>query len=95
MVVTPGPSWFSRDPADEGLLANESDHVCRIDPINYPEGSVSDAQGRVTFPALIPGATYQIQDHSDEGNGHLRKEFTVKPGETLDLGDIPIARPSN
>ena len=43
------------------------------------------------FPALIPGATYQIDDMSaidDNGGGTRRKEFTVKPGETVDLGDI-------
>ena len=95
MVVTPGPSWFSRDKADEGRLAGEKDYVCRIDPINYPDGCVSDALGRVIFPALIPGATYQIDDMSaidDNGGGHRRKEFTVKPGETLDLGDIRIEK---
>jgi hypothetical protein len=96
MVVTPGPSWFSRDKADESRLAGERDYVCRIDPINYPDGCVSDALGRVILPALIPGATYQIDDMSaidDNGGGHLRKEFTVKPGETVDLGDIRIEKP--
>ena len=96
MVVTPGPPWYSRDKADEGRLAGERDYVCRLDPINYPEGCVSDALGRVIFPALIPGATYQIDDMSapgDNGDGHRRKEFTVKPGETVDLGDIRIEKP--
>ncbi len=49
------------------------------------------------FPALIPGATYRIHDETtinDEGGAQLRKEFTVKPGETLDLGDILIEKPS-
>ena len=56
-----------------------------IDPINYGDGPASDAQGRIAFPALIPGATYRIAG--------LSKEFTVKPGETLDLGDIRIEKP--
>jgi RNA polymerase sigma factor (sigma-70 family) len=96
MVVTPGPPWYSRDKADESRLAGERDYVCRLDPINYPDGCVSDAQGRVIFPALIPGATYQIDDMSaidDDGGGHRRKEFTVKPGETVNLGDILIEKP--
>jgi hypothetical protein len=96
MVVTPGSRWFNRDKADEGRLAGERDYVCRIDSINYPDGCVSDAQGRVIFPALIPGATYQIDDMSaidDNGGGNRRKEFTVKSGETLDLGDIRIEKP--
>ena len=48
------------------------------------------------FPVLIPGATYRIIDRTttrDPGGPQLRKEFTVKPGETLDLGDIRIEKP--
>jgi hypothetical protein len=95
MVVAPGPSWYRRDKADEGRLAGEKDYLCRIDPINYTDGPVSDAQGRIVFPALIPGATYQIQDETinDGGSRPIRKDFTVKPGETLDLGDVLIEKP--
>ena len=53
-----------------------------IDPLNYGDGPVTDAQGRIAFPALIPGAPYRIAG--------LSKEFTVKAGETLDLGEIRI-----
>ena len=56
----------------------------------------SDAQGRVTFPALIPGASYRILDLTPlptAASPVIRKEFTVKPGETVDLGDILIAKP--
>ena len=56
-----------------------------IDPILYGNGPVSDAQGRSSLPGLIPGATYWVS--------RLRKEFTVKPGETLELGDILIEKP--
>ncbi len=93
IVVTPGPSGLSRDKGDEGRLQADQDCLCRIDRINYPDGSISDAQGYVTFPALIPGATYRIQDLSDEDGRELRKTFTVKPGETLDLGDVVIRKP--
>jgi hypothetical protein len=34
---------------------------------------------------------YRLSDRS--GPGKVRKEFTVKPGETLDLGDILIEKP--
>ncbi len=49
------------------------------------------------LPVLIPGATYRIYDFTTFVRGQagpaLRKEFTVKPGETLDLGDIRIEKP--
>ena len=93
IVVTPGLSRLSRDQGDEGRLEADQDYLCRIDPINYPDGSTSDTQGYVTFPALIPGATYRIHDMSDVDGGQLRKTFTVKPGETLDLGDVVIQKP--
>ncbi len=95
MVVTPGPILGSQDPADKDRLAADQDFVARCDPIHYPKGLVSDAQGQLDLPALIPGATYRIYDATigDGANPQLRKEFTVKPGETLDLGDILIEKP--
>jgi hypothetical protein len=57
------------------------------DPINYPKEPQTDGQGRITFPALIPGATYKITDETKS-----RVTFTVKPGETRDLGDIPFEK---
>jgi RNA polymerase sigma factor (sigma-70 family) len=38
----------------------------------------TDGEGRVTWRELVPGVTYRV------GN----REFTVRPGETLDLGDL-------
>ncbi len=95
IVVTPGPHQYSEDDADKSCLAADQDFLTRIDPIHYPNGLVSDAQGQLTLPALIPGATYRIYDETvAEAQGpRLRKEFTVKSGETLDLGDILIEKP--
>ncbi len=62
-----------------------------IDKINYGDGLVSDALGRIAFPALIPGAPYRISNFK---TGTQRsKDFTVKPGETVDLGDFVIDEP--
>ena len=57
----------------------------------------TDAEGRITCISLIPGALYRIIDFStvnDQDKGvQVRKDFTVKPGETLDLGEILIDKP--
>ncbi len=95
MTLIPGPDRAGRDPADAKQLLAHRDYLVRIDPINYRQEPRSDPQGRISFPALIPGATYRIADRTQaSGNGpQVRKEFTVKPGETLDLGDILIEKP--
>ena len=74
-------------------LAGQEAGLSQIDSINYLKPPVSDAQGRISFPALIPGATYRMSDFSARPS-QLRKEFTVKPGETIDLGDILIEKPA-
>ncbi len=92
MVVTPGALMQMR-PTE--TLADESD-LPRLDPVNYAKFPAPDAQGTITFPALIPGASYRIVDRttSREASGpQVRKEFTVKPGETIDLGEIRIQNP--
>ena len=48
---------------------------------------------RIVFPALVPGATRRQTAARTPLGPELRKEFTVKPGETLDLGDIRIEKP--
>ena len=53
MIVTPGPDRQSNAAADKDRLSAEGDYLSRIDPTDYAD-LVSDAQGRITFPALIP-----------------------------------------
>ncbi len=95
LVVTPGPSRSSQDQADQARLAADQDFLARFDSIHYQKGLISDSQGQLALPALIPGATYRIYDGTmgDEAGPRLRKEFTVKPGESLDLGDILVEKP--
>ena len=47
------------------------------------------------FPALVPGVSYHIINRSTsrEVGAQVRKEFTVKPDEKVDLGDILIEKP--
>ncbi len=97
MVVTPGPYRLSHERADKDHLAADQDFLTRIDPINYGNGIVSNGQGGMIFPALIPGATYRVYDRItvDDAIGvQLRSEFTLKPGEILHLGDIRIEKPN-
>jgi hypothetical protein len=42
----------------------------------------SDAKGVITFPTLIPGATYRISG--------MYKEFKAEAGKALDLGDLTV-----
>ena len=95
MVVTPGPHRMSLNKVDQDRLAADQDFLARFDPIHYQKGLVSDNEGQLILPALIPGATYRIYDNTmtNGDNPQLRKEFTVKPGERLDLGDILIEKP--
>jgi hypothetical protein len=70
--------------------------VSTLGSVNDANDVQSDAQGRVTFPVLIPGASDRILDRKAAfGGGDLaiRKEFTMKPGEALELVDILIATP--
>ena len=100
LIVTPGPDRLSRDPEGAKRLDGEAASLESIDPINYSKPPASDAEGRISFPALIPGATYRISDQSTRNSNGLRaaqvrKEFTIKPGEALDLGDILIEKPAS
>jgi RNA polymerase sigma factor (sigma-70 family) len=96
MVVTPGPDPSVREPAGASGLVTDSESLTKIDSINYAKPPESGPDGRITFAALIPGATYRIIDRTTiqgPSGAQLRKEFTVKTGEVLDLGDILIEKP--
>ena len=99
-VITPGPNAFSMKKPDQAELAADAEFMANIDHKHYwPPNPTTNADGRVTLPALIPGARYRIVDFTtanDEDKGaQVRKDFTVKPGETADLGDIVIEKPQS
>ncbi len=89
MIVTPGAHEHDSAAAKLGKLAADADFVSNIDRTNYWPGPKTDSQGRVTFPALIPGATYRLHKYQD-GKPIVLKEFSVKSGEQLELGDVTI-----
>lgn len=51
---------------------------------SYPDSLQTDAQGLLTLPALIPGATYQLWERG------TITEFKVASGQTLKLADIRL-----
>jgi RNA polymerase sigma factor (sigma-70 family) len=69
---------------------SDEDFIQHIDRHNYPELQDTDAEGRCTFPALIPGAVYKILNY----NTTMSREFTVRAGETVQLGDVVFDRPN-
>ncbi len=97
LIMTPGSVHTGSIDRGSQLAADET-WVASIDPDHYvrPHGPVTDSDGRITLPDLIPRAPYRIVDWSlanDQKGLQIRKDFTVKPGETLDLGDILVEKP--
>ena len=97
IVMTPGPGLRMSDTRKQAELAADASLVANVDRKHYWSLPGTDDEGRITLISLIPGATYRISDLSianDAKRGiQFHKDFTVKPGETLDLGDIKVANP--
>jgi RNA polymerase sigma factor (sigma-70 family) len=74
--------------AGEKDIDADADFVANIDRLNYSGGGghAADADGRCTFPALIPGVTYRLFGPGLKAD----KEFVVKAGETLALPDVVV-----
>ena len=88
-VLNPGVPKYDFDSQRLGKLAADVDFNANVDQFNYGYGSEPlkwDDDLRITYSALIPGATYRIPTTFDQSFGY--KEFVAKPGETLDLGEF-------
>ena len=97
LIITPGPPRNSRRKEDRGKLAADAGDMVNMDLRHYRNFPPADSDGLVTLPNLIPGAVYRIIDPSttdvpDKGV-QARKDFSVKPGEERDFGDILIEKP--
>jgi protocatechuate 3,4-dioxygenase beta subunit len=79
LIITPGTEEFTRDKvmADYVFQAN-------LDWERLGRKLRTDAEGRVTFVSLIPGATYRIHG----------REFVAEAGKTLNLGDVVMEKPT-
>jgi RNA polymerase sigma factor (sigma-70 family) len=89
IVLTPGIHG-----ADEDRLKTKGSPPVLADTAHDPAHSraQTDAEGRITFPCLIPGATYWVSGQHPPRwwLTNLDKEFKVGPGEALDLGEIRV-----
>jgi RNA polymerase sigma factor (sigma-70 family) len=90
LVITPGAAGRVIVPGKEELLADATS-LTNFDRHNYWARLKTDEKGRITFPALIPGATYRVERWEKDG-WVPHKEFTAESGKTIDLGDVPIDR---
>jgi hypothetical protein len=95
ILAAPGPPAFSRGVRDRAALMADSWSLAGVDREHYSslKSPVTDDDGRVTLPALIPGASYRLRDLPGAPYRTRNKDFTVKPGEMLDLGEIVIEKP--
>jgi len=88
LVITPGARDYDTSIRKRELLA-DAGSLTNLDRHNYWQKVKTDAEGRVTFPALIPGATYRVE-RWEKDTWVPHKEFTAEAGKTIDLGDVPI-----
>jgi RNA polymerase sigma factor (sigma-70 family) len=96
-VATPGPSPYRLSEQDRDALTADADFASQVDRKHHSFDQRTDADGRFSMIALVPGALYRIMDRSTineaKKGAPVPKDFTVKAGETLDLGDILIEKP--
>jgi RNA polymerase sigma factor (sigma-70 family) len=83
LVVRPGAAEGKKVGGPEEV---ETVSLDAMDPRHHAAQMTTDAQGRITLPALIPGATYRI------AVGGRTREFTVGAGKTVALPDFPVGR---
>ncbi|MBI1914275.1 MAG: sigma-70 family RNA polymerase sigma factor [Planctomycetes bacterium] len=85
LIVTPGAAPAQREEV-------QADSIRVLNMVSYFHVR-TDAQGRITFPLLIPGATYRLLA-SEGTKGFCNKlEIRVEPGQSLKLPDVVIERP--
>jgi hypothetical protein len=92
MLLPPGPHPVPSDLSEllaHNLRAHDAVWSAYLDPGRHGAGPSSDPEGRITLPALTPGATYRIL----LGPGKAR-DFTVTAGRTAELGDLSIESPA-
>jgi beta-lactamase regulating signal transducer with metallopeptidase domain/protocatechuate 3,4-dioxygenase beta subunit len=96
VVMTPGLGKYfhgvNRRVKNGQWIADE-DSIANFDRKHYWfPGLVADGDGRCTFPCLAPGAIYRLYNNHGHVINDVAKDFSVKPGERLQLPDIVMER---
>lgn len=86
VTLSPGPDSASMITADDPVRA-EAMIVDNLDRERY-RSLEPDGDGKVTYPTLIPGTALRLV--VADRNWVVKKEFQVKPGEALNLGDVTV-----
>jgi RNA polymerase sigma factor (sigma-70 family) len=83
LVITPGP-YSMEFSANFDIDDTQGDfvHQVGLDPVHH-QNLRSGPDGRVTIANLIPGARYRFRD----------RDFRPESGQTVDLGDVVVAKP--
>ena len=96
ILGTPGPHEWDRRKESQSMLAADAASLPNVDRIHYSKAPFTDSEGRITLPALIPGAytaSAIVRRSTIATRASGCKDFTVKPGEMLELGEIVIEKP--
>src|SRR5262249_17870178 len=88
LLLLTGRSFAAGKPPLEGVV--DGHYSYSYDPRHYSTDPVSDGEGWLTLPALIPGAHYVLEYADVKGVLRLTPEFQVEPGEQLQLTDLEI-----
>ena len=88
LVLVTERSFEADKPPRERVLDGHYNECC--DPRHYSTDPVSDSQGWLTLPALIPGVRYVLEYVDGEGVLRQTRVFRVEPGEQLRLPDLTI-----
>lgn len=91
LIATPGTPRYDFQATSRGEQWADETLVSNLDRVNYQlmDSLTTDAEGKIDFPALIPGATYRFRKIVD-GHPIVVDQFMVQPGEAHDIGDVKI-----
>jgi RNA polymerase sigma factor (sigma-70 family) len=81
------PPAFATNPRARGKNLPAAARLFQVnfDRWHYPDSLKTDAQGRLTLPALIPGATYQL------GERGVVMEIKAVSGKVVELADVKLS----